>query len=292
MTRFLLPSTGKWPMTAAVVVTISIALALSGCHNKTSQDFVAAGDSALNSQKLDEAEGDYKQAVDLAPSDPRPHTALGNLYILEHKPAAAQPEYMRVLELDPKDAAAHAALGNLYNDQAQYPMAESQFRAAIAIDPTRSNYHTDLGVTLAKEGRPADAQTELRTAIGFDPKNAQAHFQLANLLATIPGREADAQAEYAQAKQLDPSLVTPAAPAAAATAAAPATGVKVKAINPPELFRLTHDSPVFANPDATSAQLGHVEHRKYVHVIGISGKFLQVRLKDGTVGFIPVTAAE
>jgi tetratricopeptide (TPR) repeat protein len=287
------------PIAAGILSIVAVALALSGCHKQTADDFISAGDSAVQSQKLDEAEGDYKQAVDLAPNDTGAHAALANLYLLEHKEQAAQAEYMRVLELDPKNAAAHMALGNLYNAQAQFPMAEAQYRAAIAIDPGKSNYYTNLAAVLAKQGRIAEAQTELKTAIGFDPKNAEAHYQLGNLLATTPGHEADAKAEYDQAHQLDPKLIppVPAAPPTVTATEAPtgaaASAGKIKEVNPPRLFLLSHDSPVYANPDATSGEVGKVRHRKYVKVIGLAGKeWLQVKLKDGTVGFIPTTAAE
>jgi tetratricopeptide (TPR) repeat protein len=287
----------KSPVARGMLLTLSIALMLSGCHRKSADDYIAAGDSAVQAQKLDEAEGDYKQAGDLAPNDPHPHLALGKLYLMEHKASAAQSEFMRVLELDPKNAEAHVALGNLYTDQAQFPMAESQYRAAITLDSSRSEYHALLGATLAKEGRPADAETELRTAIGFDPKNAQAHFQLANLLSTLPNRQNDTKAEYDQARQLDPKMVPPApitppsVTGEGAAAGAPSTA-KIKPVQPPRLFLLTHDSPVYTSPDAGSAVVGNVRHRKYVRVIGITGAWLQVRLKNGTVGFVPSSAAE
>jgi len=289
----------KWPIAAGILSMAAIALTFSGCHKQTADDFISAGDSAVQAQKLDEAEGDYKQAVDLAPNDAGAHAALANLYLLEHKDPAAQAEFMRVLELDPKNAASHMALGNLYNQQAQFQMAEAQYRAAIAIDPSKSNYHSDLAAVLAKQGRNADAQTELRTAIGFDPKNAEAHYQLGNLLATTPGHEGEAEAEYDQAHQLDPKLVPPepvTPPTVTATEAptgAAASASKIKAVNPPRLFLLSHDSPVYANPDSTSGEVGKVRHRKYVKVVGLAGKdWLQIKLKDGTVGFIPTSAAE
>ena len=288
--------------TRGMLIALCITLAFSGCHRKSVDDYISAGDSAVQAQKLDEAEGDYKQGADLAPNDPRPHLALGKLYLIEHKVPVAQSEFMRVLELDPKNVDAHVALGNLYTDQAQYPMAEAQYRAAIALDSSKSEYHALLGTTLAKEGRPADAETELRTAIGFDPKNAQAHFQLANLLSTMSNRQNDAKAEYDQARQLDPKMVPPpsatpptvtgeGAPVGAAPTGAPSTA-KLKPVNPPRLFLLTHDSPVYTSPDAGSAVVGNVRHRKYVRVIGISGDWLQIRLKNGTVGFIPSSAAQ
>jgi tetratricopeptide (TPR) repeat protein len=288
-----------WPMAARILTTATLALVLSACQGKSAASYVSAGDDAVKAQKFDEAEGDYKQAIDLAPNDSNPHMALGNLYVQENKPPLAQAEFMRVLELDPKNAPAHVALGDLYNNQAQYPMAESQYRAALALDPSQSQYHADLGTVLAKEGKAAEAQTELRTAIGFDPKNAEAHYQLGNLLATSPDHAAEAKAEYDQAHQLDPKLVPPepaTPPTVTATQApsgAPASPAKVKAVTPARLFLLTHDSPVYTNPDNTSATVGNVRHRKYVRVIGIAGNdWLQIRLKDGTVGFIPTSAAQ
>ncbi|HZY58736.1 MAG TPA: hypothetical protein VFE56_03160, partial [Candidatus Binataceae bacterium] len=82
----------------------------------------------------------------------------------------------------------------------------------------------------------------------------------------------------------------PPAPPAAPAAGAMASAKPLKQLN--KRFRLTHDSPVYQNPDGASAVLGQVHHRKYVHVTGITGDWLQVTLRNGTVGFIPVTAAE
>ena len=73
-----------------------------------------------------------------------------------------------------------------------------------------------------------------------------------------------------------------------ASAGAPAP--KVKPLN--KLFLLTKDSPVYQGPDPTTAVVAQVRSKKYVHVTGLAGNFLQIRLKNGTTGFIPVSAAE
>jgi hypothetical protein len=49
---------------------------------------------------------------------------------------------------------------------------------------------------------------------------------------------------------------------------------------------------VYQSPDATSSTIGQVRRRKYVHVTGIAGDYLQIKLKNGTIGFIPESAAE
>ena len=250
----------------------------------------------MQATKLSDAETAYQAAVKLAPNDPRTHIALGNLYIFEHKESDAQVEFMKVLELDPKNAATHVALGNLYNEQNQHGLAENQYRAAVALEPDRANYHLDLGEVLRQEGKLTEAEDQIRTAIGLSPKDAKAHLALANLLAMEPARAAEANAEFDEVRALDPKLMpaptTPAvseAPAGAATTTASAAPT-VKPLN--KLFLLTKNSLVYQSPDPTSSTIGQVHRKKYVHVTGIAGDYLQIRMKNGTTGFIPVTAAE
>jgi tetratricopeptide (TPR) repeat protein len=287
--------------TWAIVAAGAMILIGTGCHHKTVDDYLAAGDAAMQSTKLPEAETDYQEAVKIAPNDPRVHIALGNLYVFEHKPSDAQIEFMKVLEIDPKNAATHIALGNLYNDQNQRGLAENQYRAAVALEPDRADYHLDLGEILRLEAKNAAAEDQFRTAIGLSPKDAKAHLALANLLAAEPGRATEANAEFDEVRALDSKLMPapaattastepPEAPATTTASAPPAAAPQVKPLN--KLFLLTKNSPVYQNPDETSSTIGQVRRRKYVHVTGIAGDYLQIRLKNGTVGFIPEAAAE
>ncbi len=57
-------------------------------------------------------------------------------------------------------------------------------------------------------------------------------------------------------------------------------------------FIVSHDSPVYARPDSSSAVVGRVHRGRYVHITGLTGNWLRVRLYDGTVGFIPDQAVE
>ena len=290
----------------AMIVAGAMILIGTGCHHKTADDYLTEGDADMQSTQLPQAEVAYLEAAKLAPNDPRVHIALGNLYVFEHKPGDAQIEFMKVLEIDPKNAATHVALGNLYNDQNQRGLAENQYRAAVALEPDRYNYHLDLGEVLRQEGKTAAAEDQIRTAIGLSPKDAKAHLALANLLATEPGRATEANAEFDEVRALDAKLMP--APASTAAAAAPGPGVlppgpaasvasaptgaapQIKPLN--KLFLLTKNSPVYQDPDATSSTIGEVRRKKYVHVTGIAGDYLQIRLKNGTTGFIPVSAAE
>lgn len=289
---------------AAVALGVGL---MAGCHHESVDDYLSAGDAAMQKTELPQAEQNYQAAAKAAPGDPRVHVALGNLYVFEQKPTLAQTEFMRVLELEPANAAAHSALGGLYESQARMGAAEEQYRAAVALKPPDPAYRLQLGSLLAKANKAGWAEIELRTAIGLQPKNAQAHLALANLLNTTPNGKAEADAEYAEVRALDPHLlpappptaVEPAAPGAAPSAeaavappsaAAAAKQHKLKPLN--RKFKLTRDSPVYQGADSSTGVVGQVHRGHFVHVTGIAGDWLQVTLRSGTVGFIPVTAAE
>jgi tetratricopeptide (TPR) repeat protein len=277
------------------------AMLAEGCQHQSVDNLLQAGDAALQATNLAEAEKDYTEAAKQAPKDSRVHIALGNLYVFEHKPDQAQLEFMKVIELDPGNPAAHVALGNMYLDQQQFGLAEEQYRAACALASANASYRLQLGDVLRKQNKLPQAEAEIRTAIGLEPQNVHAHLALANLLGSETGREAEARAEMDRVRALDPKLAAQAggAPAAGASPAAPATeaaapaakpAAKIKPFN--KLFLLTKSSPVYESPDPSSRQVAKVTRRKYVHVIGVTGNYLQIKLRNGTIGFIPTSAVE
>jgi Flp pilus assembly protein TadD len=285
----------------AAAAAVGMLLA-AGCHHETVDEYLSAGDTAMQKTELPQAEQNYQAAAKAAPNDPRVHVALGNLYVFEQKPTLAQVEFMRVLELQPGNVVAHSALGGLYESESQMGAAQEQYLAAVALRPTDPAYRIQLGSLLAKANKTNFAEIELRTAIGLQPKNAQAHLALANLLNATPNGRAEAEAEYAVVRALDPHLLPP--PATAVVPAAPATPPSAEAaVAPPgtaqhklkplnRKFKLTHDSAVYQAADSSTSVVGQVHHGHFVHVTGIQGSWLQITLRNGTVGFIPVTAAE
>ena len=288
-----------FPATSIAIVIAAAALMIVGCHHSVDSD-LDKGNAALQANNPGDAERDFQDAAKTAPNDPRVHVALGNLYGSEQKSDQAQIEFMKAIDLDRGNAESHVALGNLYLGQQKLLLAEEQYRAAVALAPANVTYRIHLGDVLRQQNRAVESESELRTSIGLDPESAQAHMAMARLLQGLPNRGPEAEAEMASARALDPKLggegapatsIAPAsAPAGAATAATVASAETIKPLN--KMWKLTKDSPVYQSPDATSSVVAQVKHRKYVHVVGFTHDYLQIQLRNGTVGFIPSTAAE
>jgi hypothetical protein len=57
-------------------------------------------------------------------------------------------------------------------------------------------------------------------------------------------------------------------------------------------FRVTQNSPVFDVPNQWGKKVGAVRMGRYVNVTGIALNYVRVQLRDGTRGFIPITAVQ
>ncbi|HKD66553.1 MAG TPA: hypothetical protein VKB84_06905 [Candidatus Binataceae bacterium] len=298
------------------------ALLAFGCGRRSASDYIKAGDQALHDNQVGNAQEDYEAAVKLAPNDPQAHLKLGDFYMFEHNYPAAENEYTKVASLQPLNALSRASLAKLYSARSQWSSAENQMRAAVVLNPASAEYRRQLALILNQRRQLGQAEIELRTAVGLSPGDARLHLALANFLITLPNERNAADEEFARVRQIDPSLLpatsapapeaaappseaagaAPAAPppapsvASAPPPAAPISGTAASAANPVRplnrKFLLTHNSPVYQNADAGSPVLAQVHRRKYVHVTGIAGSWLQVTLRNGTVGFIPSSAAE
>src|SRR6266849_3422138 len=115
------------PFALSIALSLALVLLSSGCEHKSVDSYLAAGDQAMQSTRLADAETAYQGAAKLAPDDPR----------------------------------VHVALGNVYGSQSQMGLAEAQDRAAVALDPAKTSYRLTLGTVLQKESKFGDAEAQL-----------------------------------------------------------------------------------------------------------------------------------
>lgn len=57
-------------------------------------------------------------------------------------------------------------------------------------------------------------------------------------------------------------------------------------------FLLTADSAVYSAPNEFSGKVAQVHRGKYIHVVGQALNYLKIRMKDGTEGYVAMSAAQ
>lgn len=181
-----------WVMVAAAAALLLVPLAAQA------PDLILQGMQALDQDRVDDAIGIFKQAVEANDGNLSAHFNLGLAYSLKGDDASAIPEYRRALEIQPGlyeaeinlgqsllrsgDAAAaipqlQAAsgqqpqdfrpayfLGEAYLETGALPRAEQAYRDALVIEPESLPAEFGLGRAIARQGRPAEAEPHYRKA--------------------------------------------------------------------------------------------------------------------------------
>jgi tetratricopeptide (TPR) repeat protein len=122
------------------------------------------------------------------------HPGNGELPVKEMLPLATQAA-RKALQLDPSLPQAHLALGLLATSDYNWAEAEAQYKAALAVNPNYSECHHQYGVLFEGQGRNEEAIAQVRLAIDTDPLSTPNRNQLAVIAYT--GRNYDlAVAEF------------------------------------------------------------------------------------------------
>lgn len=115
----------------------------------------------------DEAEIQYKKAIELYPNLSDTHNNLGLLYYEQKKYLEAEAEYKKAMEINPKHKGAHFNLGILYKELKQYKKAEESLKKSIELDPDYVPVYRSLGGLYKLTGRNDEAEIQFRIAQGL-----------------------------------------------------------------------------------------------------------------------------
>lgn len=132
--------------------------------------------------------------------------------------SAAEDEYQQAIKLDGNNVIAHYDLGTVYDRQGDTTRAVAEYKAALVIDPTFTDALFNLGVDTAGSA-PAGAAQLYFKVVSLQPGFAAAWLNLGFILQG-EGKVAEAQADWARAVALDPSLASR-VPSATPTASGP-----------------------------------------------------------------------
>ncbi len=140
---------------------------------------VEAGYAAYQAGRMDDARGDYQQALRDEPANRDALLGLAAVEVRAGRYEAADALYRRLLQADPRDAHAHAGMMALRGQQLDPVAAESRLKTLLASDQESGVLHFALGNQYAQQGRWAEARQAYLRAAASDPENPDYAYNLA-----------------------------------------------------------------------------------------------------------------
>jgi tetratricopeptide (TPR) repeat protein len=200
------PRRALWAGVAAAVVATVV------CNHAMMPEAVIRADTHINfgnaflvKGEIQDAIGQYEQALQLNPNDPNVPVNLATALLRADRFEEAIGYYERALRIDPNDAHAHYNLGIALVKVGQPGQGIEHFEQALRIDPDYAEAHVILGSLLFDQGKAAEAIGHWEQALRIDPDYAEAHYNLANAFLR-GGRFEEAIEHYKQALRIKPAF--------------------------------------------------------------------------------------
>ena len=167
------------------------------------QSLLDQATTALRNGRWDETERLYRQAMAMAPSDPRPCFLLGRLLHQAGRAAEALPLLQRACQLEGENPDHLYTLANALKDLGHLNEAGRTMQGAIRLRPDFADAYNDLGVICKRLNRIDDAIRCYLQATRLRPDHADAWYNL-GIAQHAAGRPEEALTAYHQALRIDP----------------------------------------------------------------------------------------
>lgn len=121
-----------------------------------------------------DAEREYRRALQLQPNSPDVYNNLGTLYRAMGRLADATTAFQRAMTLQPNWVEVRINLGNVYQTQGKLELAIQQFQRAVILDRTNGVAWYNLGQTAYRLRQWEDAEHAFKSLIQRNPDNVEA----------------------------------------------------------------------------------------------------------------------
>ncbi|NDY73816.1 cytochrome c biogenesis factor [Desulfobacter hydrogenophilus] len=103
----------------------------------------------LVEKNMDNAESEFKKAIDISPDYLAPYNELAKIYLARKNIELAKKQYKTIISKNKKSASAHMLLAVLYEVEKNFDTAEEHYRKALDINPNYAAAANNLSYHLA-----------------------------------------------------------------------------------------------------------------------------------------------
>lgn len=193
-------------MRAWLYALIPLFLLSLSCQDRAGRSFNRALTLARQ-KRYEEAVGEMRRLIQIAPRSARAHNALGQIYRVQNLYSQAIEELEKAVEISQTDPIPPYNLAAIYQEMEDYPRADTFFREALRRDPRFTPALYRQGSLFLLRGDLEQAKKLLIDFVELEPGNAFGHNNLGCLL-WRQGEAAAAQESFRKAVELEPNLAT------------------------------------------------------------------------------------
>ena len=174
----------------------------------TTVDHVKAGNEFLEKKLFDDAEREFRLALERDPNDLGAVSGLGQVSLARGQYREALPHLERATTISSQMVSAFRSLGDAYVATGDLPRAATAYRQAVALAPHDLDTRLALARTLTASGDYTEAREVCQAMIGSTrgnpPANARSYAQLGEVYAK-EGKAPESMAALYKASELAPS---------------------------------------------------------------------------------------
>lgn len=136
------------------------------------------GESYLKLMKLDEAEKEFKIALETDRVYSMGPVLFGDVYTDAERYKNKIADFNKVIEQNNEFARSHNNLGAVWLSEKKYELARKEYQEALKINPKYAQAHNGLGMLHEELGQLDQAIKEYKTALSIDENNAVINYNI------------------------------------------------------------------------------------------------------------------
>lgn len=195
------PAAWYWRIKASEILAVNALVQADLAEPNSPAVHVMLGDVYREGKKFNEAEAEYRKAIELKPLGVSAHFGLAATFYRLFLYDKALPELKTVLQLEPQNPQANFMMADILAFKREFAQAEPYADAALHGAPSNLPFaHALLGKIYGAQGRAPEAIKELQQALPED-HDGSFHYQIAMLYKKI-GDERAARRALEQSEAL------------------------------------------------------------------------------------------
>ena len=182
--------------------TLTLILA-ADTPSPSARDYLRGARAARALHRVDDAQSYFRDAIELAPADPKVNTEWGLLFLEKYSKGDASKSFQEALKTDPDYGPALVGMAQALEDE-NPPQAVQFAQRALKLNPNDAGAHLVIAQAAVYSDKKAEVKAAIDSVLAVNPRHLEA-LSMKAAMAYVEGRDQEYQATVAEALKIHPT---------------------------------------------------------------------------------------